>query len=174
MLHRVGPAGGAGGHHPERWIVQLAPNRCKRGGWNRLPGAQFAVAPDQPGVWRRGCDGAGRDTGELGIDYDSCRPHDRKNLHKLCGACAARHSHRDCASRYRAEMEGDEVGRVKHQHAHAITGTNACLAQACGELADARRQGAVAQRFLCAEDRGMLRPGEPLTVQQAIFDRVHY
>src|SRR5262245_14786335 len=34
-------------------------------------------------------------------------------------------------------MEGDEVGRVKHQHAHAITGTNARLAQACGELADA-------------------------------------
>jgi hypothetical protein len=143
-------------------------------GWRRFPGAQFAVAPDQPGVWRRGCDGAGRDTGELGIDHDSCRAHDRKNLRKLCGACAARHSHRDCASRYRAEMEGDEVGRVKHQHAHAIIGTNARLAQACGELADARHQRAVAQRFLCAQDRGMLRPGELQTVQQAIFDRVHY
>jgi type VI protein secretion system component VasK len=44
VLHRVGPAGGAGGHHPERWIAQLAPNRCKRGGWNRLPGGQFAIA----------------------------------------------------------------------------------------------------------------------------------
>ena len=71
-------------------------------------------------------------------------------------------------------MEGDEVGRVKHQHAHAITGTNARLAQACGELADARRQRPVAQRFLCAKDRGMLRPGELQTVQQAILDGVHY
>jgi len=52
-------------------------------------------------------------------------------------------------------MEGDEVGRVKHQHAHAITGTNARLAQACGELADARRQRAIAQRFLGAQDRGL-------------------
>ena len=52
----------------------------------------------------------------------------------------------------------------------------ACVggAQACGELADARRQRAVAQRFLCAQDRGMLRPGELQTVQQAILDRVHY
>jgi hypothetical protein len=71
-------------------------------------------------------------------------------------------------------MEGDEVGRVKHQHAHAITGANAPLAQACGELADARRQRAIAQRFLGAQDRGMLRPGELQTVQQAILDRVHY
>src|SRR5712691_10229795 len=61
----------------------------------------------------------------------------------------------------------DEVGRVKHQHAHAITGTNTRLAQAGGELADAHRQRAVAQRFLCAQDRGMLRPGELQTVQQA-------
>src|SRR5262249_53135942 len=81
---------------------------------------------------------------------------------------------RDCASCYRAEMEGDEVGRVKHQHAHAIIGTNARLAQACDELADARRQRAIAQRFLGAQDRGMLGPGELHTVQQAILDRVHY
>jgi len=67
-----------------------------------------------------------------------------------------------------------EAGTNKHQHAHAIIWTNARLAQACGELADARRQRAVAQRFLCAPDRGMLRPGELQTVQQAIFDRVHY
>jgi hypothetical protein len=58
--------------------------------------------------------------------------------------------HRDSASCYRAEMEGDEVGRVKHQHANAITGTNARPAQACGELADARRQLSIAQRFLGA------------------------
>ena len=70
-------------------------------------------------------------------------------------------------------MGGDEVGRVKHQHAHAVIGTNARLAQACGELADARRQRAVAQRFLCAQERVMLRPGEIQTVQQAILDRVH-
>src|SRR5262249_402164 len=75
---------------------------------------------------------------------------------------------------YRAEMEGDEVGRVKHQRAHAITETNARLAQACGKLADARRQRAIAQRFMGAQDRGMLRPGELQTVQQAILDRVHY
>jgi hypothetical protein len=155
-----------------------SPNRRRTGAsvvaGNRLPGAQFAVAPDQPGVWRRGCDGARRDTGELGINHESCRPHDRKNLRKFCGACAARYSHRDCASCYRAEMEGDEIGRVKHQHAHAITGTNARLAQACGELADARRQRAIAQRFLGAQDRGMLRPGELQTVQQAILDGIHY
>jgi hypothetical protein len=160
-------------HHPECRIVQPTPNRCKRGDSNRLPGAEFTVAPDQPGVWRRGCDGARRGAGELGIDHESCRPHDRKNLRKLCGACAARYSHRDSASCYRAEMEGDEVGRVKHQHANAITGTNARPAQACGELADARRQLSIAQRFLGAQDRGMLRPGELQTVQQAILDRVH-
>jgi PQQ enzyme repeat len=37
-----------------------------------------------------------------------------------------------------------------------------------------RCQRAVAQRFLSAQDRGMLRPGELQTVQQAILDRVHY
>ena len=70
-------------------------------------------------------------------------------------------------------MHGDDVGRVEHQHSHAVTWTNADVSQPGRELADALLQRAVAQHLARAQQRRMGRAREFEPVQQAIFDGIH-
>ena len=120
----------------------LSRHRNERRRGPGLPGGKLALAADELGLRRGLGDGGSGERGELAVDHQHRRTHDRQNLLKLLGAGAARHRDRNGARRHRGQMHRDDVGRVEHQHADAIPRLHAGLAQPRGELADARAASA--------------------------------